>query len=122
MEEYARCKSGKSGTRVDIALLVSALFLPRFSLPFGDTFLQLDLVSIGLILLYQFLFGRLVIQYDRLLWFLIFALTTTCPLLLNFKSTMLTSYSQTMVFYSLFTLSRPSTPDQYKRTLLAFQF
>jgi hypothetical protein len=27
-----------------------------------------------------------------------------------------------MVFHSLFTLSRPSTPDQYKRTLQAFQF
>jgi hypothetical protein len=35
---------------------------------------------------------------------------------------MLTAYLQFTVLYSLFTLSRPSTPDQYKRTLQAFQF
>src|SRR5260370_10669177 len=112
----------KSATRTDIALLVSALFLQRFSLPFRATFLALDLVAIGFILLYQFLSGKLLIQYDRALWFLGFALAITCSLLLNFNSTMLTAYLQFMVFYSLFTLSRPSTPDQYKRTLQAFQF
>jgi hypothetical protein len=35
---------------------------------------------------------------------------------------MLTGYLQFMVFFALFTLIRPSTPDQYKRTLQAFQF
>jgi hypothetical protein len=115
-------KSDKSATRVDIALLVSALFLQRFTLPFGNTFLHLDLVAICLILLYQFLSGKLLIQYDRFLWFLGIGLTATCSLLLNFKNTMLTGYSLFMVFYSLFTLSRPSTLDQYKRTLQAFQF
>ena len=119
---YPTNESDKSATRIDIALLVSALFLQRFSLPFGDTFLMLDLVAIGFILLYQFLSGKLLIQYDRALWFLGFALAITCSLLLNFKSTMLTAYFQFMIFYSLFTLSRPSTPDQYKRTLQAFQF
>ena len=115
-------KSDKSATRIDMALLVSALFLQRFSLPFGHTFLGLELTAIGLILLHQFLSGKLRVQYDRLLWFLAFALTATCSLLLNFKSTMLTAYFQFAVFFSLFTLSRPSTPDQYKRTLQAFQF
>jgi hypothetical protein len=119
---YPTYKSDRSATRVDIALLVSALFLQRFSLPFGATFLALDLVAIGFILLYQFLSGKLLIQYDRALWFLGFGLAITCSLLLNFKSTMLTAYFQFMVFYSLFTLTRPSTPDQYKRTLQAFQF
>ena len=109
-------------TRVDIAVLVSALFLQRFTLPFGDTFLHLDLVAIGFILLYQFFSGKLLIQHDRLLWFLALGLAATCSLLLNFKSTMLTGYSLFMVFYSLFTLSRPSTSDQYNRTLQAFQF
>jgi len=35
----------KSATRVDIALLVSALFLQRFALPVGGTFLGLDLMA-----------------------------------------------------------------------------
>jgi hypothetical protein len=115
-------KSDASATRVDIALLVSALFLQRFSLSFGHTVLGLDLPPIGLILLHQFLSGKVLIQRDRLLWFLGFALAITCSLLLNFKSTMLTGYFQTVVFFGLVTLSRPSTPDQYKRTLQAFQF
>jgi hypothetical protein len=115
-------ESDKSATRIDIALLVSALFLQRFTLPFGNTFLHLDLVAIGFILLYQFISGKLRIQYDRLLWFLGFALAITSSLLLNFNSTMLTSYFQIIIFYWLFTLSRSSTPDQYKRTLQAFQF
>ena len=88
----------------------------------ATTFLHLDLVAIGLILLHQFFSGKLLIQYDRLLWFLGFALASTCSLLLNFKSTMLTAYFQFVVLFSLFTLSRPSTPDQYKSTLQAFQF
>jgi hypothetical protein len=114
--------SDKSATRVDIGFFVSALFLQRFSLPVGNTFLHLDLVAIGFILVYQFLSGKLLIQYDRLLWFLALGLTATCSLLLNFSSTMLTGYALFMVFYSLLTLSRPSTPDQYKRTLQVFQF
>jgi hypothetical protein len=119
---YPTYKPDKSATRVDIALLVSALFLQRFTLPLGATYLALDLVAIGFMVLYQFLSGKLLIQYDRSLWFLGFALATTCSLLVNFNSTMLTAYLQFAVFYSLFTLSRPSTPDQYKRTLQAFQF
>jgi hypothetical protein len=91
-------------------------------LPWGNTFLGLDLALIGLILLYQFISGKLLIQYDRLLWFLGFALTITCSLLLNFKSTMLTGYFQFMLFYFLFTFRRPSSGDQYKTTLQAFQF
>ncbi len=118
----ARPAYDKSATRVDIALLVSVLFLQRFTLPFGNTFLHLELVAIGFILLYQFISGNLLIQYDRLLWFLALGLAATSSLLLNFESTMLTGYALFIVFYSLFTLSRPSTPDQYKRTLQAFQF
>jgi hypothetical protein len=113
--------SDRSAARTDIALLVSTLFLQRFTLPFGNTSLHLDLVAIGVILIYQFLCGKLVIEYDRLLWFLGFGMAVTGSLLLNFKSTMLTGYSQFILFYFLLTFSRSSTPDQYKRTLHAFQ-
>ena len=112
----------KSETRVDVALLVSALFLQRFTIPFGKSLVSLDFVSVAFICLHQFLSGKMLIRYDRLLWFLATALTATCSLLLNFKSTMLSSYSQFLVMYSLVTLSRPSTPDRYKSTLQAFQF
>jgi hypothetical protein len=115
-------ESKKSATQVDIALLVCVLFTQRFTLPFGNTFLGLYLVAVGSILLYQFLSGKLLIQYDRFLWFLALVLATACSLLLNFKSMTLTGYSQFIVVYSLFTLNRPSIPDQYKRTLQAFQF
>jgi hypothetical protein len=113
--------SANLAKRVDIALLVAILFLPRFTLPFGDRLLHLDLVAIGLILLYQFFSGKLVIQYDRFPWFLGFALASTCSLLLNFESNMLTAYFQFIMFFFLFTLSRPSNPFQYKHTLQAFQ-
>jgi hypothetical protein len=112
----------RSETRIDIALLVSALFLQRFSLQFGKTFLTLDLVPVAFILLHQFLSGKLVIHYERLLWFLALGLATTCSLLMNFKSAKLTSYFLFLVLYSLMTLSRPSTLDQYKSTLQVFQF
>jgi hypothetical protein len=115
-------ESDSSATRVDTALLVSMLFLQRFTLPFGATFLHLDFVGIVVILLYQFLNGKVVIQYDRLLWFLAFAFANTCSLLLNFERSTLTSYSGSIVIYSFFMLSRASTPDQYRRTLQAFQF
>jgi hypothetical protein len=108
--------------RTDIALLVSALFLPRFALPFGNTFLQLDFVAIGGILLFQFISGKLLIRYDRLLWFLGFALAATCSLLLNFNRTMLTGYFLFVIFFSLYSFSRPTTANQYKITLEAFQF
>ena len=78
-------------------------------------FYNWDLVAIGLILLYQFVSGKFLIQYDRLLWFLAFGLAVTCSLLLNFSSTMLTAYFQFVVFFSLFTLNRRSSPDQYKQ-------
>jgi hypothetical protein len=114
--------SNISAIPTDVALLGSALFLQRFSLPVGDTFLLLDLVAIGLILIYEFVVGNLIIQYDRLLWFLGLAAAITCSLLVNFKSTMLTGYFQFMVFNALLTLSRPSTFSQYKGTLRVFQF
>jgi hypothetical protein len=108
--------------RLDILLLVSALFAQRFSLQIGDKFQGLSFVLISLILLYQFLSGKVLVQYDRLLWFLPFALVITCSLLFNFESKMLTAYFQFMVFFSLFTLCRSSTSDQYTTTLQAFQF
>ena len=64
----------------------------------------------------------MVILYDRFYWFLVLGFLATCSLLLNFRSTMVTGYSQFVVFYFLFTLTRPSTPDQHERTLQAFQF
>jgi len=118
---WSTYSSDKSATRVDIALLVSALFLPRFALPFGNTFLKLDHVAIGVILMYQFLSGKLLVHYDRLLWFLGFALAATSSLLLNFNGTMLTGYFLFVTLFSLYSLSRPSTVDQYKSTLQAFQ-
>jgi hypothetical protein len=110
-----------SAARSDLALLFCALFLSRFSLPFGGTFLMLDLVPVVFILAYQFFAGKLLIQYDRLLWFLALTLASSCSLLLNFKSTMLTSYFLFVVLYSMVTLIRPSTPSRYYRTLHAFQ-
>jgi hypothetical protein len=114
-------RSDVSATRVDFALLFCALFLSRFSLPFGNTFLMLDLVPVVFILSHQFFAGKLVVQYDRLLWFLGLVLAASCSLLLNFSSTMLTSFSLFLVLYSLVTLIRPSTPGRYYSTLHAFQ-
>jgi hypothetical protein len=110
-----------SAVRVDAALLASALFLQRISLPvFGST-LGLDFVAATLIFGHQFASGRLFIQYDRLLWFLLLVVAASASWLLNADSKR-TSYSLFLVMYSLFTLARPSTPDQYKGTLRAFQF
>jgi hypothetical protein len=104
-----------------MALLVCALFLQRFSLSFGNSLMSLDVVPALLILIHQFAAGRLVILYDRLLWFLALGLAATCSLLLNFKSTMLPSYSEFMVIYFVFTLTKPTTVYRYKSTLQAFQ-
>jgi hypothetical protein len=112
----------KSEARIDIFLLISALFLQRFSLSFGNSLLSLDLLPVALIFVHQFVSGRLFVQYDRLLWFCAMFLAVTSSLLLNFQSTMLSSYGLFVVIYSLFTLSRPSTPEQYKTTLQGFQF
>jgi hypothetical protein len=111
-----------SATRADTLLLIAALFLQRFLVPFHGTYLQLDLVAIGTILLHQFFSGRLLIPYDRLLWFLLFALAATSALLLNFEGYMLSGYLQFTVFYALFTLRRPSNLDRYAETLHTFQF
>jgi hypothetical protein len=110
-----------SETRADIALLVCALFLQRFGLTFGDKSLALNLIPAVFVLWHQFLSGKLLIQFDRLFWFLATALVATCSLLLNFESTMLTSYSIFVVLYSLLILGRPSTPERYDSTLRAFQ-
>ena len=75
----------------------------------------------ALIFVHQFASGRLFIQYDRLLWFLVFVLAATSSLCLNFERSRLTSYGLVVLIYFLFTLRRPSTPDQYKSTLQGFQ-
>jgi len=110
----------KSAICIDITLLASALFLQRFC--FGNPTISFDMVAAVLIVAYQFASGRLLIQYDRLLWFLVLVLAATSSLLLNFRSTMLTSYGLFLVMYFLFILSHPSTPDRYKSTLRGFQF
>ena len=115
------CPTYRSETRVDIALLASALFLQRFGLPFSDTRLNFDFVFAALIFVHQFASGRLFIQYDRLVWFLVFVLAATSSLCLNFERSRLTSYGMVVLIYFLFTLRRPSTPDQYKSTLQGFQ-
>jgi hypothetical protein len=109
----------KSEARVDIALLGSALFLQRFCL--GSSGLSLDFVAAALIFAHQFASGRLLIQYDRLLWFLALGVTVTSSLLLNFRSTMLSSFGVFVAIYFMFTLSRSSSPDRYKNTLKRFQ-
>ena len=116
------CPTYMSEARVDVALLISALFLQRFTLPFGKTYLALDLVPTAFILLHQFLSGNLLIQYDRLLWFIAAALAATCSLLLNFERSSVTSYLLFLVLCSLLTLNTHSSPDRYKSTLLVFQF
>jgi hypothetical protein len=119
---YPTYKLDNSATRVDIALLISALFLQRFDVSLGTAILPISLVLIALIFVHQFASGRLLIQYDRLLWFLVMGLAATSSLLFNFKSTMLSSYGLFLVIYFLFTLSHPSSPDRYKSTLQGFQF
>jgi hypothetical protein len=111
-----------SETRVDIALLGSALFLQRFGLPFFHTRLTLDFVFATLIFAHQFATGRLFIQYDRFFWFLVVLMAATSSLLLNFETRMLTSYGLFVLIYFLFTVRRPSTPEQYQNTLKGFQF
>jgi hypothetical protein len=108
-----------NGARVDLALLGSALFLQRFW--FGSSGISLDMVAAAAILAHQFAVGRLFIQYDRLLWFLALGVAATSSLWFNFRSTMLASYGVFLVMYFLFTLTRPSSRDQYRRTLQAFQ-
>jgi hypothetical protein len=115
--------SDKPATRADIALLVCALFLQRFFLPFlGDTALSLDLVVATLIFVYQFGCGRLLIQYDRLLWFLVLVLASIPALLINLGNARITSYGMFLILYFFFTLTCHSSKDQYKNTLLGFQF
>jgi hypothetical protein len=114
--------SDKSAVQIDIALLASSLFLQRFGVPIFGKFQTLDFVFCALVLGHQFASGRLLIQYDRLLWYLVMALVATLSLLLNFDKSSLTSYGLFLVIYLLFTLSRPSTTDQYKRILRGFQF
>jgi hypothetical protein len=111
----------RSETRVDISLLASALFLQRFGLPFFGTRLSFDFVFAALIFVHQFASGRLFIQYDRLLWFLVVVVAATSSLCLNFERSRPTSYGEFVLIYFLFTLRRPSTPDQYKSTLQGFQ-
>jgi hypothetical protein len=106
----------------DLALLVCALFLQRFSLSFGNSLMSLDIVPAVFIMVHQFTSGRLLIQYNRLLWFIAAGLAVTYSLWLNFRSTMLPSYCLLIVTYSLFTLIRPYSKDRYKRTLQGFQF
>jgi hypothetical protein len=72
------------------------------------------------ILLGQFLSGKVVIQYDRLLWFLAAGFAATCSLLLG--SAGMSSYFLFFVVCSLLIFSRPTDPAQYKNTLQAFQF
>ena len=118
----ARRAGNKSEPRVDVALLASALFLQRFTLPFShEKVVSLSIAPVAMILVYQFISGRLLIQYDRLIWFLLVTLAATTSLLLNFKSNSLTSYSLFLVIYFMFTLIHPKSADQYKRTLACFQ-
>jgi hypothetical protein len=109
-----------SAVRVDTAVLASLLFLQRIVLPMFGSSMGLDSVVVLLILGYQFAAGKIFIQFDRLLWFLVLVLAATSSLLLNADSKR-TSYGEFLVGFSLLTLTRPSTDDQYKATLQNFQ-
>lgn len=121
-ERHASRETYSSETRVDIALLASALFLQRFGLPFFHTRLTFDFVFAALIFAHQFATGRLFIKYDRLFWFLLVVIAATSSLLTNFDNSMLTSYGLFVLIYFLFTVSHPSTSEQYQNTLQGFQF
>ena len=110
-----------SDAGADLALLICVLFLGRFTLTFGHSLMELNIVPIVLIFAHQFISGRLLILKERLLWLLSVAFVVTCSLLLNFASTMLPSYCLFIVTYTFFTLNRPSTVDRYQSTLRAFQ-
>jgi hypothetical protein len=114
--------SERWSSRTDTALLACALFIQRFMLPFpGGKSVSLCILPMVLIFGYQFAANRLLLQYDRLLWFLLLALSATVSLYFNLNKSSLTSYSLFLVEYFFFTLIRPSSRDQYKRTLHSFQ-
>ena len=69
-----------SPVAIDGALIFSALFFQRFSLFFGNSLISLDAVAVAVILIYQFARGRVLINYDRLLWFFAVAFTVSYSL------------------------------------------
>jgi hypothetical protein len=115
------CSIYKYETRIDIALLAAALFLQRFELK-NLAYLSFTLIAVSLIFAHQFATGRLLIQYDRLLWFLLLGLAATSSLYFNFQSTRLVSYGAFLLNCSFFTLVRPSSSDRYIKTLQGCQF
>ena len=117
-----RCPMYKSETRVDIALLTAALFLQRFEFTNSGYLPSITTIVTSLIFAHQFATGRLLIQYDRLLWFLLLGLAATSSLYFNFQSTRLASYGMFLVNYFFFTLIRPSSSDRYIKTLQGCQF
>jgi hypothetical protein len=110
-----------SDVGVDGALLVCALFLQRFTLSFGHSLLELVAFPVAFILVHQFISGRLLIDYDRFIWFLLLGICITCTLMLNFHSAMLPSYCLFMVLYLQLTLRRSVSADGYQGTLRTFQ-
>ena len=116
------CSMYKSETRVDIALLAAVLFLQRFELTNFGYFPPIVFIVVSLIFAHQFATGRLLIQYDRLLWYLLLGLAATSSLYFNFQSTRLASYGAFLVNYFFFTLIRPSSSARYMKTLQGCQF
>jgi hypothetical protein len=110
-----------ASTTLDFALLASVMFLGRFTLPFGHSFLDLTLVPVALLLVYQFIRGGLVIQYDRLLWFLAVLACAGWSLLSRFSVTMLSSFFLFVLLYWFLTLVRPTRPAQYRDVLQVYQ-
>ena len=114
--------SARWSSRTDTALLASALFMQRFSLPFpGGKAVSLSFLPVALIFGYQFAANRLLIQYDRLSWFLLLLLSSVFTFLLHFDNSKATSIGQFLLLYFFFTLIVPSSQSQYKRTLKSFQ-
>ena len=65
-----------------------------FALPFGNTFLSLSLVAGAFILFHQFFSGKLLIEYDRLWWFLAVGLASACSLVTSSGGAKSTAYAQ----------------------------
>jgi hypothetical protein len=110
-----------ANARFDLALLASVMFLGRFTIPFGHLFLDLTLVPVSFLLVYRFIRSGLVMQYDRLLWFLAVLACAGWSLWSHFNVTMLTSFFLFVVLYWLLTLARPTTGEQYRDVLQAYQ-
>jgi hypothetical protein len=70
----------------------------------------------------EYFSGRLVIEYDRFVAFLLLGLAVGISLWMNLRLNMLPSFALLMIFYFSLTLRRWTTPQRYRKTLQSYQF